>query len=129
MIGRQPLRDGDDVFFGEAFGFERFAREQEPPDFGNCGAACGVVAVAFFAGPDGGLVQLDAFGGDAAKDHCAKASVADRKGFVPGRGRLPIPQHGVAVSRGRGNCEQQNRGNTAHALNVSQRGVSELCAC
>ena len=65
----------------------------------NVGRA-GAHVVARAAGPEGVLVELDAFAGGAAEDHGAEPAAAHRQGLLPLCGGLPIPEAGGGFAKG-----------------------------
>ena len=81
-------RVAHEFLHGEIFGFLLLAGPEEFADLRQRlgGALVGVVVG--LAGPDGLLVELDAFVGGAAEDHGAHVAVADGQGVGPEVGGL-----------------------------------------
>ncbi len=77
---------------GDALGLLDFSIEQELPDFGQMYVRAGADIIVRPAFPERVLIELDAFVGDAAEDHCPQPAVADGQGIRPFFRRLRIPQ-------------------------------------
>ena len=90
------VRDFQQRAPGARLSFGKVAVEQQLADSRQLARDAGGHVGLNTARPDRVLVQLDAFGLDAAEHHGAKAAISNRERFDPlGRG-VPIPQRGVA---------------------------------
>lgn len=92
-------------FFAEFLGLLEAAGEDGGAHLGEDGAGARVVPVARAAGPEGGFVELEAFGGDAAEDHGAEAAIADRQGLDPLAGGLVVTEEVLGGGGGSGGGE------------------------
>ena len=80
-----------EVLVYEGLGLDVFSCEEEATNFGERPEGCGAVGVLRRAGPHAGFVEDDAFFGDAAEDHGAEATVAERSRFREVGGGFVVP--------------------------------------
>ena len=99
LVGELPQRDAHEFLRRQLFGFTLFSFHQQPADFRQRFHGAVVVVGMGPARPYGVLVELHPLHLDTAEDHRAHVAVAHRQGLFPFLGRLPIPQHPLALRR------------------------------
>ena len=77
--------------------FLKFSFKDQPPGFRQSPQRLAIIGIVWSSRVKRVLIQLKAFGGDAAKDHRTQTPVSDRRRLDPLRGRLVIPKHEVSA--------------------------------
>ena len=99
LIGFLAFGDAPEMIVGHFLGFLEFVGEDEVADPREVLESFGIVVVVWPAGPERGLVEGDAFFGDAAEDHGTDHAVAEGGGLEPGGGGLAVPEGHVLRHR------------------------------
>ncbi|MGC4074282.1 MAG: hypothetical protein QM760_17570 [Nibricoccus sp.] len=94
------------MFCKEFLGLFAFTGEDEFAGFADRVGCFGIGGIVGSAGPDGVVVELDAVAFDAAVDHGAETTAAERQGFDPFACGLAVPHLKIASGTLRGGIDR-----------------------